>query len=297
MLPPIPDEPLLVPDDAAGAPPDRAALLAAETAAFLCCGVDELAGRAVRIARGTAVVATRRCPGKSTVNEDSCGALPLGDGTGLLVVADGMGGFRGGERASRTVVETLCETALETVRSGSLLRTALLDGIEAANTAVQGLGIGSGSTLAAVEIRDGTVRPYHVGDSLILVVGQRGKIKLQTISHSPVGFALASNLFDEATALQHEERHLVSNFVGTPAMRIEIGGPLVLAPRDTLLLASDGLCDNLRLDEIVERIRKGPLETAVRRLLADAAARMAAPPDAPHPCKPDDLTIVCFRPR
>ncbi len=57
--------------------------------------------------------------------------------------------------------------------------------------------------------------------------------------------------------MHHEERHLVSNVVGTDDMRIELGPPLKLARYDTVLLASDGLLDNLYTDEIVELIRKG----------------------------------------
>jgi serine/threonine protein phosphatase PrpC len=84
--------------------------------------------------------------------------------------------------------------------------------------------------------------------------------------------------------------------VGAPDMRIEVGPVAELRPRDTLLLASDGLFDNLHQDEIIERIRKGALTDALRRLTKDAQARMAAPDEA-HPSKPDDLTVLLYRPR
>jgi serine/threonine protein phosphatase PrpC len=129
---------------------------------------------------------------------------------------------------------------------------------------------------------------------MILVVGQRGKIKLQTVCHSPVGFAVESGYLDEREAMHHEDRHLVSNFVGSPEMRIEIGAPLTMAAWDTLLIASDGLFDNLHIPEIVERIRKGPLDVGVRKIVADATARMKRPANG-RPSKPDDLTIVAFR--
>jgi serine/threonine protein phosphatase PrpC len=77
-------------------------------------------------------------------------------------------------------------------------------------------------------------------------------------------------------------------------MRIEIGRTLVLAKRDTVLVASDGLFDNLRIPEIVEIIRAGPLEKALDRLGNMALQRMQEP-DKDHPCKPDDLGIVMFR--
>jgi hypothetical protein len=60
-------------------------------------------------------------------------------------------------------------------------------------------------------------------------------------------------------------------------------------------LASDGLFDNFYVEEIVARIRKGPLPGAVCRLAHDARQRMTEPADG-QPSKPDDLTIIAFRP-
>jgi serine/threonine protein phosphatase PrpC len=129
---------------------------------------------------------------------------------------------------------------------------------------------------------------------MILVVGQRGRVKLQTTSHSPVGFAVEAGVLDEREAMHHEDRHLVSNVVGSPEMKIEIGPRLRLAMHDTVLLASDGLFDNLHIEEIVDRVRKGPLEVAARRLAQDSWERMTCPRSG-QPCKPDDLTFILFR--
>ena len=101
-------------------------------------------------------------------------------------------------------------------------------------------------------------------------------------------------MIDEVEAMHHEERHIVSNVLGTPEMRIELGPMLRMAARDTVLLATDGLFDNLHVPEVVEFVRKGPLKTAVRRLAEVATERMLNP--APGlPSKPDDLTIVAYR--
>ena len=151
-------------------------------------------------------------------------------------------------------------------------------------------------TLAVVEIQGRTVRPYHVGDSMILTSGQRGKIKLQTIAHSPVGYAVEAGFLDRDEAMHHEERHLISNMIGSEAMHITIGAPVKLADRDTLLVASDGLGDNLHLDEIVERIRRGPLAKVAERLRVDSITRMNSPPKG-QPSKPDDMTFIVYRPR
>ncbi len=174
------------------------------------------------------------------------------------------------------------------------MRDAILTGIERANQRILELGLGAATTLALAEIDNGIVRPYHVGDSLVLIVGQRGKIKRQAIAHSPVGMAVEAGLLDERDAMHHEERHIVNNVVGTEQMRIEVGAPWKMARRDTLLLASDGLTDNLYMEEIIDICRKGPLDRAVRRLAERARERMFRPAEG-LPSKPDDLTILAYR--
>ena len=77
-------------------------------------------------------------------------------------------------------------------------------------------------------------------------------------------------------------------------MRIEVGSALKIAPRDTLVLASDGLSDNLHLPEIVECVRKGPLASVARALASQARKRMENAGEG-EPSKPDDLTFVIFR--
>jgi len=174
------------------------------------------------------------------------------------------------------------------------LREAILSGIDHANHAVSAWGIGAATTLCLVEIQGHTARAYQVGDSMMLVTGQRGRQKSHTTAHSPTGYGVVSGLIDEDDALHHEERHLVSNLVGDPGMHVEIGPPVSLAKRDTGVLASDGLWDNLYRDEIVARVRKGPLLVAAESLQADCQHRMREPiPD--HPNHPDDLTFLLFR--
>ncbi|MCO6458150.1 MAG: protein phosphatase 2C domain-containing protein [Pirellulaceae bacterium] len=246
---------------------------------------------------GRVVVHSSRCPGKESPNEDAAAVIPVADDTVVLVVADGMGGGPAGEKAALLAVHALAG-ALEEIDPShdQQRRFAILNGIEEANRSIQQLGIGAATTLAVVEICGRVMRPYHVGDCLILVVGQRGKLKLQAVPHSPVGYGVESGLLDDNEAMHHADRHLVSNVVGSPDMRIEVGAPLELAARDTLIVASDGLSDNLRVDEIASEMRKGNLWQAAERLALGARERMSgAIPDVPS--KPDDLTLLAFRPR
>ena len=247
-----------------------------------------------RIGGGTSVVFSAVSPGKDTPNEDAAALIPVNDHAAVLVVADGLGGVRAGEQASSLAVEAIEAEVREADRGEPMLRTAILNGIERANQAISALEVGAATTLAVAEIEDGRVRSYHVGDSMILVVGQRGRMKLQTVSHSPVGLAVAAGFLDETEAMHHEDRHIVTNVVGCPQMRIEVGPSVRLAACDTLLLATDGLFDNLHTEEIVDSIRKGPLDRAGRKLASEARRRMTEPAEG-EPSKPDDLTFVLFR--
>jgi serine/threonine protein phosphatase PrpC len=249
-----------------------------------------------RIAGGRAAVYSARCPDKQTPNEDAAALVPFGHGAAVLMVADGLGGVRAGEQASMTAVRAIEAALAEALERGLPVRVGILNGIERANSVVTELGLGAATTLALLEVQENVVRPYHVGDSLMLIVGGRGTIKLQTVSHSPVGFAVESGLLDETEAMHHEDRHIVSNVIGAPDMRIEVGSALKLATHDSVLLASDGLADNLHTEEIVARLHKGPLKRAAAALATNARQRMTQPEEG-QPSKPDDVTFVAFRRR
>ncbi len=257
-------------------------------------GATEPDRRSAAAGGGEFVAYTCRAPDKGTENEDTVAVIPYGPGAAVMLVADGAGGLPAGKRASLTAAQSLAESLQRWMAETMLLRTAILDGIDAANAAVQALGNGSATTLTVVTVEGPIVRAYQIGDSEALVVGQRGLLKLQTMPHSPTGFAVEAGFLDEKQALHHEDRHLVSNFLGAPDMRIDVGAELRLRARDTIMLASDGLMDNVHLNEIIERIRKGPLDDAAERVIALARHRMTATSTA-QPSKPDDLSLILFR--
>lgn len=246
----------------------------------------------LELGTGQVVVSSRRGPGKK-VNQD--GALVFErDGVLVLAVADGMGGHADGEQASRLALASLSTSITLALEDGDELRTGVLDGFEAGHDAVESLATGAGTTLAVATIDHGTARPIHAGDSTVLLCGQRGSLKAQTVDHSPTGYAVQAGLMDEREALEHPERHVVLSALGHAGLRIDVGPEQPIAARDTLLLASDGLTDNLTTGEIVDIARKGPLEEAARTLVERAEARMAGLDD-PDLGKPDDLTLVLFR--
>lgn len=243
-----------------------------------------------------AAVFTHRRPGSSTANEDGAALIPYNETSGVVMVADGLGGSSAGEQASAIALREMQRSVAQARESGELLRSAILSGIENANQAVRDLGIGAMTTLAAVEIDERSARPYHIGDSEILVIGGRGRLKLRTISHSPVGYGVEAGLLDAEEAMHHEDRHLVNNVVGEAEMRIEIGSALPLSVRDTVVLASDGLIDNLHAEEIAAFLCRGRFRNAVSEIANAVYQRMTAPAET-QPSKLDDITMIVLRRR
>lgn len=247
----------------------------------------------VALPHGTAAILTQPHPFRGKPNQDSVAVLPVTEDDALLVVADGMGGTRGGGRASGALVTHLADR-VPADAVDTKVRTAILNGIECVNEFLMENVPDAGTTLAAVEIHEHVIRPYHIGDSAIFVVGQRGKLKLKTVAHSPVGLAVEAGQLTEEEGMHHHQRNLILNAVGFAEMRIELGAPLPLARNDTVLLASDGLTDNLGIDEIIALVRKGPLDRAVANLANLSRERMMKQ-IGDSPSKPDDLTIVAYR--
>jgi serine/threonine protein phosphatase PrpC len=226
-------------------------------------------------------------------NEDGAALFPWDSG-GVVIVADGVGGGPSGAKAARIALEAVVDSLTQSQEAGSEARAGILDGFESANREVLALGVGAATTLTAVELHDASARVYHVGDTEAALVGQRGKVKLQIVSHTPSGYGLEAGLLSAHEAVTHEERHIVLNLVGSQEMRIDVSPPMPMAPRDTLVVGSDGLFDNWRFEEIVERVRCGPLDQSAAALAQATQQRMTEPDSVP-PAKPDDLTFALLR--
>lgn len=262
----------------------------------ICEGGEAEVSGVMRLSHGAAAFFSAPRPGGHGPNQDAVALIPLGSDRAVMAVADGMGGLPAGREAAALAVATLAEALSTASPHEDSSRSRIIDAIEGANDRILASGVGSATTIAVVEIGPDSVRPYHVGDSEILVFGQRGRTKLQTVPHSPVGFALHAGILDENQAIAHEDRHLVSNALGNRDMRIEVGSPVSLAPHDTVVICTDGLVDNLQFREITGELRTGSLDRSLQRLMATALRRMVGPAPG-EPSKPDDITVVAYRTR
>ena len=250
-------------------------------------GQDLAEPQQVTLKAGQAMVFSRSHAGRSGANEDALGIFEDVSGRTCLAVADGVGGLPQGLEAATLAIGLLAEASR---REGGSIESR----IETANQKLLTQLPNAATTVCVAEISDGALVSCHAGDSTALVVGQRGRIKLRTQSHSPVGIKEANGL-DEKSALFHPQRHLLNNMMGDRALWLEKQDALELASRDTVVLGTDGLWDNLFLSEIVELIRVGELFESAEKLAETVIQRMSHPV-AGLPSKPDDISFILYRP-
>ena len=239
---------------------------------------------------GEGALFTGASPTPSHDNEDAVGVFDWEGETRVLVVADGLGGLPRGGDASQQMVESLSHPEfMESV-------DPVVACLESVNESLVSSHSGSGTTVSVVTIECQGIRSYHVGDSATMVIGRRGRIKFQTTPHSPVGIAEANGQLDEIAAMIHPNRHVINNIIGMPDMWIDIGRPTQLAELDTVILASDGLWDNLYRDEVAGLVGNRSLMESANGIFRMATDRMKREPDSEFG-KPDDLSFILYRPR
>ncbi|MEM1031662.1 MAG: protein phosphatase 2C domain-containing protein [Myxococcota bacterium] len=190
------------------------------------------------------------------VNEDACGYVHTEYGH-LFVVCDGMGGHAGGKQASDIAIRTIFERMAERTPNVSC-GDALVAAIEEAGRQVYAFGgpptnpQRPGSTCVAVVLSGDRLDVAHVGDSRAYAI--RGKqIYRLTRDHSMVQELLDGGVISEQEAIGHPDSNKITRALGmTPEVEVEKRSePMELYEGDVFVLASDGLTDLARNDDIL----------------------------------------------
>lgn len=220
-----------------------------------------------------------------SANEDSCDSFVRGDGTRLLVVADGMGGHQGGATASRTAVSTISEIFDQDTSSD--LREMIVRAIRAANTRIFGMAQadpeleGMGTTVVAFML-DARHRATvaHVGDSRAYRY-RAGRIEALTTDHSVVAEMHRRGLISADEAAVHPRRNEILRSVGVLSeVEIEVTA-VEIAAGDSFVLCSDGLSGVVSDEEIAAIVQSETPASAVDRLVDLANERGG----------PDNITV------
>lgn len=194
------------------------------------------------------------------------------------IVADGMGGYRGGATASRMTVEGL-ERHLAEAPAEWTFAQALQQAIQKTNEEVyRGAHGGNpdianmGSTVVIALLARGQLQVAHIGDSRAYLF-RRGRLNLLTKDHTSVQRMVDAGLITAEDAREHPEAHVLSRAVGTqPEVEIEIKDPTPLRPGDGILLCSDGLSGYVTDDQIEQTLRQRRSEVqSIPKVLVDLA--------------------------
>jgi protein phosphatase len=209
-------------------------------------------------------------------NQDSCAELAHPSGARLLLVADGMGGHRGGSTASRLAVQAVGEIfAGGAGDSEATLRRAFAEAnrriLRRAEEEPQLAGMGT-TGVALLFAAEGSVFVAHVGDSRAYRV--RGSvIEALTADHSLVAELMREGLLRPDEVAEHPGRHAILRALGTRE-EVEVDVARVEArPGDRFVLCSDGLSGVVSDEEIARLVAAEPLPAAAERLVALANER------------------------
>jgi PPM family protein phosphatase len=208
----------------------------------------------------------------------------------LAVVADGMGGYEGGQEASRLAVETL--VAVYRDFGGDDPQQALVVALQAAHEQVRQYSFahpelrGMGTTCTAAAIVHYALYYVHVGDTRLYLI-RDDQITRVTRDHSYVGRLVESGMISQEEAENHPQRNILTAALGTnPDLIMDSPGhPEPLRPEDVLLICSDGLWGQVRDSEILDAVENKSAAQAGRELIELARERGG----------PDNITVEILR--
>lgn len=187
------------------------------------------------------------------VNEDS---FYISHERNVLAVADGMGGYVGGEIASKTAVEAIAyyfknfnyaapvqlEKAIQYANSSIISKTLIDPSLK-----------GMGTTVSMVTLARHMAFWGHVGDSRIYLY-REGAFSQISVDHTIVQVLLDKGKITEEEALNHPQRHVLTRAVGVDSNLIVDTGAFEVQPNDRILICSDGLTSFIGRPELCDAI-------------------------------------------
>jgi serine/threonine protein phosphatase PrpC len=207
----------------------------------------------------------------------------------LAVVADGMGGYEGGQEASRLAVETMIDVYSS---FDGEPKNSLIAALQAAHEGIREYSFehpelrGMGTTCTAAAIVNSQLFFVHVGDTRLYLI-RDGAIIRVTRDHSYVGRLVEAGMISAEQAEVHPQRNILTSAVGTnPDLAMDASEePQALRAGDVLVICSDGLWGLVRDTEILNAAKNKSAEQAGKDLIQLARDRGG----------PDNITVQILR--
>jgi protein phosphatase len=222
-------------------------------------------------------------------NEDNCGSYAESSTSVVFAVADGVGGYEGGELASRMAIDTTLSSYRESPTAWGASKR-LYRAVQEANIAIYDRAIvvpelrRMATTLTAVAVDRGELTAAHVGDSRCYLI-RDGQVTQLTKDHTIVGERLRLGLISADRARLHPDRSTLTRSVGAELIVAIDKITHALQQGDVILVCSDGLYNVLDDRDFPPLIADFAAPTAARNLIDAANARGTI----------DNLTAVLFR--
>ena len=212
---------------------------------------------------------------RRTMNQDSmyCSNESVGSFQNLFIVADGMGGHKAGDYASRLCIESMVEGIDKS--TGKTPVTIFEEAITYANSSVHQAATenieyeGMGTTMVACTLQEDTLYVANIGDSRLYLL--RDDLQQITTDHSLVEEMVKIGNITESEARVHPQKNIITRALGIDEMVQADYFELQVQHSDVILLCSDGLT-NMVEDEEIEYIigHRTSLEGAVDALIEKA---------------------------
>ena len=209
-------------------------------------------------------------------NEDQAIALTNASGNVLLVVCDGMGGQNKGDLASSLAMHTIVESfknrkgfaskQMAKLWVSKIIREANKSIYEQSQSNPNYRGMGTTLTLLLI-VKDLAILG-HVGDSRCYFLRNNHDLIQMSEDQTYVAYLLRTKQISEEEATTHPQRHVLMNALGIyPSASVELKSFPYL--NETVLLCSDGLYNNVSLEDIASVLKgNDALEQKVNTLIA-----------------------------
>ncbi len=198
---------------------------------------------------------------KRQLNEDNCNVLVGYPGIpACFVIADGMGGHKCGEVASKQAVDSVCNLLLKADWEKENISEMLSDIIVKVNDEIYNFSLldeatqGMGTTLIITVLKNRKLYIGHVGDSRVYII-REDSIEKVTWDHSFIEELVKNGSITKDEAVNHPKKNLITRAVGYELGLQVDTYEIDLKDNDIILLCTDGLTNMLTEEEILDIIK------------------------------------------
>ena len=214
---------------------------------------------------------------KRQTNQDYvfCSMQPVGSLPNLFIVADGMGGHKAGDLASRYTVEEFLEVVRNSKADNPI--TVIEEAVTKANLMLiqkskESIDYeGMGTTLVVATIIGRSVYIANVGDSRLYLINN--EIQQITRDHSLVEEMISLGEIDRKKARTHEKKNIMTRAIGVDSEVVADFFEIDYSDGDIILMCSDGLSNMIDDDEIKLIVNQGTDLSEITNKLIETANR------------------------